>query len=78
MINRLGNSPPFFPEGLALGERAQLDMARGEVDTGLHGGRENPAEALAAPRPVKGRHVLPEAVERPTIVTLGPVADAEV
>ena len=35
-------------------------------------------EALAAPRPLEGRHGLPEAVDRPTIVALGLVGDAEV
>ena len=75
--NRLGNLEPFFPEGPALGERAQLGMAPGEVGTGEHGGQDD-AEALAAPRPVEGRHGLPEAVDRPTIVALGLVGVAEV
>ena len=35
------------------------------------------AEALAAPRTVEGRHGLPEAVDRPTIVALGLVGLAE-
>ena len=71
MSDRLGNPEPFFPEGPALGERAQLGMARGEAGTGVHGGQENLAEALVAPRPLEGRHGLPEAVDRPTIVALG-------
>ena len=78
VTNRLGNPEPFFPEGTALGERAQLGMAPGEAGTGEHGGQENLAEALAAPRPVEGRHGLPEAVDRPTIVALGLVGYAEV
>ena len=41
-------------------------------------GREHLTEALAALRPVEGRHGLPEAVDRPTIVALGMVGDAEV
>ena len=76
--HRLGNPEPFFPEGTALGERAQLGMAPGEVGTGGHGGQEDLAEALVAPRPVEGRHGLPEAVDRPTIVALGLVGVAEV
>ena len=71
--HRLGNPQPFVPEGTALGEHAQLGMAPGEVGTGEHGGQVDLTEALAAPRPVEGRHGLPEAVDRPTIVALGPV-----
>ena len=78
MIDRLGNPEPFVPEGTALGERAQLGMAPGEVGTGDHGGQDNPAESLVAPRPVEGRHSLPEAVDRLTIIALGPVSEAEV
>ena len=77
MSNRLGNPEPFFPEGPALGERAQLGMAPGEVGTGEHGGQDDLTEALAALRPVEGRHGLPEAVDRPTIVALGLVGEAE-
>ena len=71
MRHRLGNPQPFFPEGPALSEHAQLGMAPGEPGTGGHGGQERPAEALVALRPVEGRHGLPEAVDRPTIVALG-------
>ena len=76
--HRLGNPQPFFPEGTALGERAQLGMAPGEEGTGEHGGQDGVPEALMAPRPVEGRHGLPEAVDRPTIVALGSVGEAEV
>ena len=69
--HRLGNPQPFVPEGTALGEHAQLGMAPGEVGTGEHSGQENIAKALVAPCPVEGRHGLPEAVDRPTIVALG-------
>ena len=41
MINLLGNPEPFFPEGAALGERAQLGMAPGEAGTGVHSGQDN-------------------------------------
>ena len=75
--NRLGNPQPFVPKGTALSERAQLGMAPGEVGTGEHGGQDDLTEALVAPRPVEGRHGLPEAVDRPTIVALGVVDDAE-
>ena len=71
MSHRLGNPEPFFPEGTALGEHAQLGMAPGEPGTGGHGGQDDLTEALAAPRPLEGRHGLPEAVDRPTIVALG-------
>ena len=78
MSNRLGNPQPFFPKGPALGERAELGMAPGEPGTGAHGGQDDLTEALAAPRPVEGRHGLPEAVDRLTIVALGVVGYAEV
>ena len=42
-----------------------------------HGGQDDLTEALVAPRPVEGRHGLPEAVDRPTIVALGLVGCAE-
>ena len=77
VINRLGNPQPFFPEGSALGEHAQLGMAPGEAGTGEHGRQDDLTETLAAPRPVKGRHGLPEAVDRPMIVALGLVGHAE-
>jgi hypothetical protein len=48
VIHRLGNLKPFVAEGPALGERAQLGMAPGEVGTGDHGGQDDPAEALVA------------------------------
>ena len=78
MSHRLGDPQPFVPEGTALGEHAQLGMVLGEGSTGEHGGQEDLTEALAAPRPVEERHGLPEAVDRPTIVALGLVGDAEV
>ena len=78
MSNRLGNPQPFFREGAALGERAELGMALGEVGTGDHGGQEDLTEALAARHPVEGHDGLPEAVNRPTIVALGLVGSAEV
>ncbi len=76
--NRFGNPEPFFTEGTALGERAQLSMTRGKPGTGGHGGQEELPEALVAPRPVERRHGLPEAVDRPTIVALEQVGSAEV
>ena len=68
--NRLGNPEPFFPEGTALGEHAQLSMAPGEPGTGGHRGQDDLTEALVAPRPLEGRHGLSEAVDGPTIVAL--------
>jgi hypothetical protein len=35
MRHSLGNPESFLPNGPALGERAQLGMARGEVTTGV-------------------------------------------
>jgi hypothetical protein len=78
MINRLGNLQPFFPEGPALDERAHLGMTPGEVGTGGYSGRDHLAEALAASCPIEGRHGLPEAVDRPTIVALSLVGHAEI
>jgi hypothetical protein len=77
VLNRLGNPQPFFPDGPALGEHAQLGMAHGEVGTGGHRGQEHLAEALVAPGLLEGRYGLPKAVDRPTIVALGLVGDAE-
>src|SRR2546422_11101448 len=53
-------------------------MACGERGTGEHGGQEDLTEALVAPRPLEGRHGLPEAVNRPTIVALGLIDPTEV
>ena len=77
VIHFLSNPEPFFPEGPALGKRAQLGMAPGEVGTGGHGGQDDLAEALAALRPVESCHTLPEAVDGSTIVALGLVGEAE-
>ena len=78
MSNRLGNPKPFFAEGTTVGEHAELGMARGEVGTGEHGRQEDLTEALAPPWPLEIRHGLPEAVDRPPIVALGLVGQAEV
>src|SRR4029450_6629245 len=75
--NLLGNPHPFFPESPALSECAQLRMARGEVCTGEHGGLADLSDALMAPRPVTGYHNLAKAIDRPTIVGLGIVDEAE-
>src|SRR5262245_5005349 len=66
--DRLANPAPFVPEASTLSERAQFGMAPGEHGTGTYGGHDELTEALAAPRPVEGRHRLPEAVDRPTII----------
>jgi hypothetical protein len=73
----LRNLEPFFPEDNALGERAQLGMARGEPRPGVHGGQDDLTDALVAPRLLRKRHGLPETVECPTIVALGLVGYAE-
>src|SRR5712691_10534434 len=77
MSDRLGNLEPFFAEGCALGERPQFGMAPGEIGTGLRSGQEDRTEVLVAPCNLEGRHGLPEAVDRPTIVTLVKVGLAE-
>ena len=77
MSNRLSYPEPFLPEGYALSEHAQLGMARGELGTGKHGGRDDLTEALAATRPLKGRHSLPKAANCASIVALGLVDKAE-
>jgi hypothetical protein len=76
--NRLGKPKPFFTEDPALSECTQLGMARGKPDTGGHGRQEELTEALAALRTLEGRYGMPEAFNRPTIVTLGQVGSAEV
>src|SRR6266545_3773765 len=77
MINRLGNLEPFIPDRPARGERAEFSMASGEVGTGEHRG-DQLTEALVALHPVEGCHGLPETVDRPTIVALTLVGEAEV
>ena len=77
VINFLSNPEPFFAEGPALDERAQLGMAPGEVGTGEHGGQVDLTKAFAAPNTLEGRDGLPQAVNRPTIVTLGVVRMAK-
>ena len=71
MSHLLGNLKPFLGKGTARGEGAQFGMAAGEAATGEHGGQEELTEVLVAQHPLKGRHGLPEAGDRPTIVALG-------
>ena len=78
MIDRLGNPQPFFPKGTTLGEHPQLGMAPGEPGTGEHRGQVGLTEALAALRPVEGRHGLPEAVDCPTVVALRMVGQTKI
>ena len=78
MLHRLSNPEPFFSEGYPLGKRAQLGIAPDKVGTGEHGGQDKIPKALAAPRAVEGRHGLPQAVDRPTIVALALVGYPEV
>jgi hypothetical protein len=75
--NPLGNPQPFAPQGDPLSERPELGMARGQVGTAAHGGQVDLTEALVAPLPRKGSHGLLEAVDRPSILTLGLVDAAE-
>ena len=78
MRHRLGNPQPFVAEGAPLTEGAQFGMAPGKPGTGLHGGQDHLAKALTASHPVESRHGLPAAVDRPPIVALGLVSEAEV
>jgi hypothetical protein len=55
VIDRLGNLKPFFAEGTALGECAQLGMAPGKFNTGFHSGQADLTETLVAPHPVERR-----------------------
>src|SRR5262249_60260770 len=77
MITRLGNPQPFLAEADPLSEQAQLGMALSEPRTVTHGGHHDLTEALVVPRPVEDCCGLPVAVDRPTIVALGPVCSAE-
>src|SRR5215831_12804361 len=76
--SRLGDLEPFFPEGHALGKRAELGMDYSEDVASLHSGQHPLAEALVAPRPVKGGCSLPQVGYRPRIVALSPVSHSEV
>ena len=78
MSNCLGNPQPFFSDGPAFGKRAQRRMGHGEEGTGEYGRQVGKAEMLVAPCPVEERHRLPEGVERPTIVALDVIGEAEI
>ena len=55
MIDRLGNPEPFFAEGTALGERAQLGMAPARVQAREStAGRLDLTEALVSAAPHRG------------------------
>ena len=78
MRYRLGNPEPVFSEGTARSERPQLGMAHGKGDTGSHSRDEELPEARAAPCPIEECNGRPEAVNRPTIVALSRVAQADI
>jgi hypothetical protein len=59
----LGNPVPFCAAGETYGEEAQLGIARGERDTGEHGGDKGETEALAVPFPIEGRDGLLDAID---------------
>jgi hypothetical protein len=81
MRHRLGNTQPFFSESPAISKCTQLRMAIGKLGTGVHGrkptGQGDDTDVIAAPCPIEECHSLPEAVDRPTIVALGQVGQAE-
>lgn len=78
MGHLLGNVEPFLLRDTALGERAEISMARGEVRSGTHGEQDDLAEVLMPLRSVEACPGLPEAVSHPTIVTLALVNNAEI
>ena len=71
--HRLSNLQPFFPKHIALSEPAQFGMAGGEKGTGLHRGQNGLPETFMALCTREGHRGLPEAVDGPQIVPLGPV-----
>jgi hypothetical protein len=78
VIDRLGNPKAFLPQGTALSKQAQLSITCGKVSTGVYGGEDGEAEAFVASCALKGRHGLSPAVNRPSIVALGMVGEAQV
>ena len=52
-------------------------MAPGQEGTGLHGDQKDLVVALTATLPIKGHYGLPAAVDRPPIVALGIIGEAE-
>ena len=77
MRYRLRNPQPFFPQDIALSESAQFGMAGGEKGTGLYRGQNGLPETFMALCTVEGGGGLPEAVDSPQIVALGPVGGAK-
>ena len=61
---------PFFPEGTARGERAELGMAAGKKGTGVHGGQGDRPKCSWRRAPSKGCGGLPKAGDGPTIFAL--------
>jgi hypothetical protein len=77
VAHHLSYPEPFIREGLALGERPHIGMAPGNEGTGEYRWQDGKPEALVALYLVEGLYGLLIAVDRPTIVTLGLVGDAE-
>ena len=76
MSNRLGNPQPFFPEGRPSANVPSAAWRHGEE------ARERRQGRIGKPKrsrrcPVEERHGLPEGVDRPTIVALDLVGEAE-
>jgi hypothetical protein len=69
--SRLSHPEPLFPAGPALSEHTELSMGHSEICTREHGGQSKLTDdALTAWGRVEARYGLPEAVYRPTMVTL--------
>jgi hypothetical protein len=77
VVNLLGNLEPFIPESPTLGKCAKLGMTPGQEGMGLHGEQKDGTEALTAPLPSEGHDGLLAAVDRPPIVALGIIGEAE-
>src|SRR5215471_474950 len=79
VVSRLSNPEPLFPTAPAFSEHAELSMACGEPCTTEHGGQNKLTDdALTAWCRIEARYGLPEAVYRPTIVTLHRSGHAEI
>ena len=78
VIDGLGNTQSFFPEGAARSEPAQLGMAPGKPHTTGHRREEHLAEVLVALCPIKHGQRLTEAVEGLPVLALHLVDGAQV
>jgi hypothetical protein len=78
VVGRLGQLGSFGGGRLPLGEGAALGQGGNEVTAGKHRGQSRQPEALLQERAVEARHILLEALHRPTIVPKTPVDTSQV